>query len=95
MKIRRKFIVMIGIPLFAILMIFVIGFISFSSITSTVEYLNTLQNDRATMIDSDRDAYQAYLSETMAAQSLDEEEVLNQKASHDGKGGRHAYKTCS
>ena len=83
MKIRMKFAVMVGIPLLGILIIFIIGFISFFQIRTTVARVNTLQNDRATMIDADRDAYQAYLSEFLSAQSLDEEEVQKQKESHD------------
>ena len=79
MSIRWKFVLMIGIPMLAILLIFGIGLYSFYEIKNTSNEVDRLQNNRATMIDADRDAYQAFLAENMALHSTDIEQLKGLK----------------
>ena len=80
MKIRTKFTFMVGIPVAAIVVILAIGLFSFSQIRQTINEISELQNDRATMIDGDRDAYQAYLAEIMSTSAQSQEEIDSLKA---------------
>jgi methyl-accepting chemotaxis protein len=80
MRIREKFILMTAFPILAILLILIIGWLSFIRIQSSVEELNKLQNDRSTMIDADRDAYQAFLAGLEAVRAGDEATVELNKA---------------
>ena len=81
MKVRGKFTFMVGIPIAAIATILAIGLVSFVRIQNTIQEVAVIQDDRATMIDADRDAYQAYLAEIRAIEALDRAEVEAQKAS--------------
>jgi methyl-accepting chemotaxis protein len=81
MKIRGKFTFMVGIPIIAIAVILTIGVVSFVRIQDTIQEVAVIQDDRATMIDADRDAYQAYLAEIRATEATDRADVEAQKAS--------------
>jgi methyl-accepting chemotaxis protein len=59
MSIKWKLLLMVGLPVSAIIIIFVIGLYSFGTIDSSSTATNSLHMDRATMINADRDAYQA------------------------------------
>ena len=50
MKIRAKFSLMVAIPTVAIALILTVGMISFSQIKNNVQQLNSIHDDRATMI---------------------------------------------
>ncbi len=81
MKIRNKMLLIVGIPLLSILLIFIIGLSSFSRIQSTIAQMSHLQNDRATMIDADRDAYQAYLAVLRSTETTTLDQFTEQKES--------------
>lgn len=62
MSIRMKLLMMVGLPVAAIIIIFGVGLSSFYVIDFDTTEMNMLHMDRATMIDADRDAYQAQLA---------------------------------
>lgn len=62
MKIREKMFLIIGIPLISIFIIFTLGLISFSRISKTVLQMKQLEDDMITMVEGDRDAYQAKIA---------------------------------
>lgn len=71
MKIKSKMLLSISIPVLSSLLIFIIGLVSFTGIKRTIERMTLLQNNRATMIDADRDAYQAYLAALQVLDAVD------------------------
>ena len=84
MKIRNQFYLIAGIPLSGIIIIFITGLINFSSMKTDIDTINTIHFDRATMLNADRDAYQAYLSELLIPgikdkASLDTEDAANRE----------------
>jgi methyl-accepting chemotaxis protein len=79
MKISMKLMVMVGVPIAAIVAILAVGLVSFSNIRTLATDINLNQNDRATMIDGDRDAYQAQLAEIFAPRATTEAEVIAQR----------------
>lgn len=81
MKIKVKFTLMAAIPILSIILILVIGWNSFIRIQDSVAKLSMLQDDRATMIDADRDAYQAFLAERDAVIAEDLTSVESRQAS--------------
>ncbi|MBN2618385.1 MAG: HAMP domain-containing protein [Spirochaetales bacterium] len=83
MKIRNKLLVIVAIPSFAILLIFFIGLTSFFRIENFTQITTKLQNDKSTMIDADRDAYQAFVSSIKAGTALNIEEVNTYRADFD------------
>lgn len=74
MSIKWKLLLMVGLPVMAMVIIFGVGLTSFNVIDSDMGEVNTLHLDRATMIDADRDAYQAQVAvmEAVEAHSHDE-----------------------
>ncbi|MBB6480201.1 HAMP domain-containing methyl-accepting chemotaxis protein [Spirochaeta isovalerica] len=74
MKLRVQFIFISGVPLLGIAVIFLIGLLAFNRINSGMDEMISLQNDRATMLNADRDAYQVYVTELEAqtSRTLDE-----------------------
>ncbi|MEF2231613.1 MAG: methyl-accepting chemotaxis protein [Pseudodesulfovibrio sp.] len=77
MNIKLKLLAMVGLPVGAIVIILVVGLSSFYTIDSNMAQVNELHMDRASMIDADRDAYQAQVAvmeaiEANAAQVLAE-----------------------
>ena len=74
MSIKWKLLLMVGLPISAMVVIFVVGLASFYSIDGNMGEVNQLHLDRATMIDADRDAYQAQTAvmEALGAKSKDE-----------------------
>jgi Methyl-accepting chemotaxis protein len=73
MGIKWKLLLMVGLPVSAMIIIFAVGLSSFYIIESTMDEVNMLHMDRATMIDADRDAYQAQMSaiDSLKARSKD------------------------
>jgi methyl-accepting chemotaxis protein len=59
MSIKWKLLLITGLPVSAVLIIFAVGLTSFNILDSSMQSVNALHLDRATMIDADRDAYQA------------------------------------
>ncbi len=59
MKIQYKLFIMVGLPICALIAISLIGFMNFKGVKTEIQVANKLHLDRATMINGDRDAYQA------------------------------------
>jgi methyl-accepting chemotaxis protein len=76
MGIKWKLLLITGLPVSAILIIFAVGIVSFNILDSHMVTVNELNMDRATMIDADRDAYQAQV-EIMKAENAPSMEALN------------------
>jgi methyl-accepting chemotaxis protein len=62
MSIKWKLLLMVGLPISAMVVVLVVGLVSFYSIDDNMGGVNQLHLDRATMIDADRDAYQAQVA---------------------------------
>lgn len=85
MKLKGQFLIIVGVPLLGLATIFAIGIISFAWVKGDMEHLINFQEDRATMLNADRDAYQVLVSELgafestslEALQSLDESNKEN------------------
>jgi methyl-accepting chemotaxis protein len=99
MKLRGKFSLMVGIPLLGMLAVFGTGLWSFDRLETSVQRLAQIQGDANSMVNADRDAYQARsaMSEaqgTLAAEELDqvqsrfEENVLQAKQRVEGPAAR-------
>ncbi len=73
MKIRAKILLLVSIPIISSAVLAGLGLFSFNRMKETINNITILENDRATMIEADRDAYQAYLSEveSISASSVD------------------------
>ena len=82
MSIKWKLLLMVGLPIAAIIIIFMVGLSSFYTMDSDIDGMNTLHMDRATMIDADRDAYQAQAAVVKAldANSLDALEAAKESS---------------
>jgi methyl-accepting chemotaxis protein len=76
MSLIKQFLIIIGIPLLGMITIFLVGLQAFSGIKTELVALMELENDRATMINADRDAYQAFLNEKESLETFDLE-LLN------------------
>jgi methyl-accepting chemotaxis protein len=76
MGIKWKLLLITGLPVSAILIIFAVGLTSFNILDSNMVSVNGLHMDRATMIDADRDAYQAEVA-VMKAETAPSVEALN------------------
>ena len=76
MGIKWKLLLITGLPVSAILIIFAVGITSFNILDSNMVSVNDLHMDRATMIDADRDAYQAQVA-VMKAETAPSVEALN------------------
>ncbi len=63
--------IMVGVPVAALLLLSALGLLSLEVIKTNVGIVNTLHLDRATMIDADRDAYQAQLAMVDAERAKD------------------------
>ncbi|WP_319559258.1 methyl-accepting chemotaxis protein [Marispirochaeta sp.] len=75
MKLRQQFLLIVGIPIAGILLIFATGYFSFTSLENEVDMLDTIQQDRATLLNADRDAYQGFLAEKMSLDTIDRQEL--------------------
>ncbi|MCF7949153.1 MAG: HAMP domain-containing protein [Spirochaetia bacterium] len=75
MKLGGKFTLMIGIPILGMAIIFVLGIYSFNRLDTNINGLNGLHTDYETMIQGDRDAYQAFVAEQEAMETNDSEEL--------------------
>ncbi|MFP4644846.1 MAG: methyl-accepting chemotaxis protein, partial [Spirochaetales bacterium] len=77
MKLRGKFLLLVGIPLVGLIAVFITGIISFSQLEESITDLTQIESDLASMINADRDAYQAEVAR-MEAESLTEEDALTE-----------------
>ncbi|MDA3812388.1 MAG: methyl-accepting chemotaxis protein [Spirochaetaceae bacterium] len=79
MKLRSQFSFISGIPLLGIAVIFVIGIFSFISLKADIQNLILLEEDRVTMLNADRDAYQVLVTEldTLKSNSLEDTQSLD------------------
>jgi methyl-accepting chemotaxis protein len=80
MKLRTQFSLITGIPLLGILIILLIGLLSFQSIQTDMGHLNHFQEDLVLILNADRDAYQVVVSEQKALEAHSIEEVREQDA---------------
>ncbi len=78
MKIQYKLFLMVGLPISALLAISIIGLVNFWNLKNEIQVTNTLHLDRATMINGDRDAYQAQRALEMVIDA-DTAEILEQQ----------------
>lgn len=83
MSIKWKLLLMVGLPVAAIVIIVVVGLSSFYVIDSDMAGVNELHLNRATMIDADRDAYQAQVAVMEALGAKSPEQLKSVKASSD------------
>ncbi|MCJ2164512.1 MULTISPECIES: methyl-accepting chemotaxis protein [unclassified Pseudodesulfovibrio] len=79
MSIKWKLLLVVGVPISAILIIFIVGLSSFNIIHGDMNAMNGLHMDRATMIDADRDAYQAQVAILEAVEAKSAEELSKAK----------------
>ena len=75
MKLKYQFLLISGIPLMGILMILLLGVYGFTTLNRRLDYVMDLQNARATILNADRDAYQAQVAQINAMRSTDIEEM--------------------
>jgi len=83
MSIKLKLLAMVGLPIGAIIIILVVGLASFYTIDSNMAQVNALHMDRATMINGDRDAYQAQVAVMEAIQAKSADLLAKFKADSD------------
>ncbi|QJB55893.1 methyl-accepting chemotaxis protein [Pseudodesulfovibrio sp. zrk46] len=83
MGIKWKLLLMVGLPVAAIIIIFIVGLSSFYVIDSDMASVNSLHQDRATMIDADRDAYQAQVAVMKALEARTPDDLKKSKGSSD------------
>jgi len=69
MRLRNQFVLISGVPLLGIAVIFTIGIFSFNLVKEDIVHLLHFEEDRATMLNADRDAYQVFVSELNALES--------------------------
>lgn len=72
MRLRWKFSVLIAVPILGMVGIFVLGMMSFSNLKVNIEQLKMVNDDIQSMLNADRDGYQAQLSLNIALSTLDE-----------------------
>jgi methyl-accepting chemotaxis protein len=71
MNLKKQFLIIAGMPLLGMLIIFITGGLSFLNLQEEIASLMQLETERATMINADRDAYQAFLAEKDAINTFD------------------------
>lgn len=69
MSIKWKLLSVVAVPIAAMIIIFLVGLWSFQGIESKTVDTNSMHQDRATMIDADRDAYQAQVAVMRAVEA--------------------------
>ena len=82
MNLNKQFLIIAGIPLLGMLIIFLTGGLNFLSLQKEITVLMQLETERATMINADRDAYQAFLEEKDAINTFDMEALKKNDASN-------------
>ena len=81
MKIRTKIFLIISMPVVSTAVIALLGLYSFYHMRLTIGNVTALEADRATMIEGDRDAYQAFIGELESVSADTVEKLENAKAS--------------
>lgn len=82
MGIKWKLLLMVGLPISAMIIMIAVAEMSFYFINSNMKAVNSLHMERATMIDADRDAYQAQMAtrdtlQIHSADALGQAEIAN------------------
>ena len=75
MKLRGKFLLLVGIPLIGLIAVFITGVVSFSQLAGSIRNVTQIETDLASMLNADRDAYQVEVAR-MEAESLTDESAL-------------------
>ncbi len=73
MRLKGKFLVITGLPIVGLLTVFVVGLMNFGNLAQAITELNQIQEDQASLINADRDAYQALTAEFNARTATDVE----------------------
>ena len=71
MKLQFRLVVLVGIPIAGLIMIFTLGLLNFMNIRSGILDLNTINDDLSTILNGDRDAYQAIVAQNEAIETID------------------------
>ena len=82
MKLRSQFVLISGVPVLGIAIIFVIGIFAFNGLKEDIQHLLHFEEDRATMLNADRDAYQVLVTELNALESHTLEDLQSLDASN-------------
>lgn len=82
MRLKGKFSLMIGIPIAGLLTVFIVGLVSFSNLAEAIIQLNQIRDDQASLVNADRDAYQAYVAEFQSRIASEEESLETARADH-------------
>lgn len=83
MRLRGKFLTMIGVPVAGLIAVFVVGLVNFARIGDTIEELNQIQEDQTSLLNADRDGYQAYVEELEARLETSIEELEETVTAHE------------
>lgn len=75
MKLKNKLILMVLIPILGMSIIFLSEITLYFRMLESIEHLNQLQTELQTMLNADRDGYQALLAEINAIDSIDADDV--------------------
>jgi hypothetical protein len=71
MKLKTQFLVLVGITIIGMLIVFVVGITRFTNLSGRIDSLNSLHNDYETILEADRDAYQAFMAEDKAMEETE------------------------
>jgi methyl-accepting chemotaxis protein len=88
MKLKTQFLVLVGIPIIGMLIVFVVGITSFTNLRGQIEELNSLHSDYETMLEADRDAYQAFLAEDNAMEATEIESLQQLQKDYQENSGQ-------
>ena len=83
MKLRGKFTTLIAIPIVGMIGICLWGIISINFLKNNIEQLDQVQADIASMLNADRDAYQAQRAVDLAAATLDMNTLEEQRDAYE------------
>ncbi|MBC18361.1 MAG: methyl-accepting chemotaxis protein [Desulfovibrio sp.] len=75
MGIKWKLLLIVSLPITAMVVMLLVALWSFKTIDSKVDEVNSIHMDRATMIDADRDAYQAQAAASSALKATTSESL--------------------
>lgn len=71
MGIKGKLTILVGMPIFGMIAIVCVGVFFFTDIRNSLDAISQLTDEQATILEADRDAYQAFLAQRKAAVTLD------------------------
>lgn len=82
MKLRGQFLIISGVPLLGIAVIFIMGNIAFNAMRNDITVLIDFEGSQASMLNADRDAYQALVTVKDALASRTRQELEDQDAAN-------------